>query len=679
MKTRKLGFLIGIVLLVTSLCSASSMWKASPFYEERDNVSKSEVVNRVNLWPIFYHYKPYTSALWPMFDKRDDGYALRPFFSVYRNGNELNVLWPLSSFNFGEKKYHILNTFWSTNFFVSLPFYLSIKDEFWIAPLVAGKGKDWYSVMPPLWVHNYESANNYSFFCMPFLTYFEREESDYSFTTFPLYHQSKWGERFEQSFLLFLYDFEKHGSNYNFSIFPFFSQSRYGKTFEQKALLSLYEYEKSPFLKRIELFPFFDCYFSSTRTNLNILPFYFFEEKNESTRHALFPFFYKKKEKDKNTLITPLFGTLIGSNVHRVITPLVSVSRKNHDHFVNVLGLLYNHAWNDEKKYNRTDIIYPLFTHKQKKDVLTVSSLPLFYYNKSSNNYKFISPVSFGKNKEKKFFNLFGPVFHSSWNKKMKNINVCWPLFSCYRDENKSEIYSFPLFNYEKNKSEKSGSILWPLYNYKFKKDGSYNHFIFPLAGRGHNVRERRILEGKTDSKETTTQNWTWILPFTYWNNKICYERDFSVPIPDEIRLKDEDRINWEKIIVETNAWKSYASKHYKPYKRIRRGSFPFFSYLEKENISSEFRILFWLFDSKWTAAKKDFLENTHRRILWRLMDYEKSGENVSMDIFPFITYDKIPEKEISQFSVFWRLFRWREEKEKRALDILFIPFRWGK
>ena len=95
--------------------------------------------------------------------------------------------------------------------------------------------------------------------------------------------------------------------------------------------------------------------------------------------------------------------------------------------------------------------------------------------------------------------------------------------------------------------------------------------------------------------------------------------------------------------------------------------------------MNSKLRILFWLYDSKWIAAEKDSFENTHRRVLWRLMDYEKSGENVSVDIFPFITYDKIPEEDISQFSVLWRLFRWREEKEKRALDILFIPFRWGK
>ena len=558
MKTKILWILIGIVLMVTSLCSASSMWKASPFYAERDNASRAEAVNRINLWPMFYHYKPYTSALWPIFDKRDDGYALRPLFSVYRKGDELNVLWPLSSFDFEEKEYHILNNFWSTNFLVSFPFYFYEKDSFWLASFIAGKGSNWYSVMPPMWVHTYKSTNYYSYFCMPLLTYFEREDSDYSFTTFPIFHQS-----------------------------------RQEKTFKQELLLFLYEYEKSPKMKNVKFFPL-----------------YSYKKNDRRTSHLLFPLFYTKKEFQRDTLITPLFGTLMGSNVFRVITPLVSVSHSEKDHFVNVLGPLYNFAWNDDNKFKRTDVVWPLFTHERSGKTRTVSS--------------------------------------------------------------------FPLASFKKTETKKSGYILWPLYNYEFETNKSFYNFIFPLAGKGHKIRERRIWEGRTDSKETTTQNWTWIVPFTYWNKSTCYEKDYSIPVPNEIKRGNGNRIDWKKAKAQTNIWNSFAKKHYKPYIRTRCGSFPFFSYLSKENINSEFRILFWLYDSKWTAAEKDSFENTHRRVLWRLMDYEKSGANVSMDIFPFITYDKIPEKEISQVSVFWRLFRWREEKEKKALDILFIPFRWG-
>lgn|GEM_PF-3182549 len=532
---------------------AGSLWKASPFAAERDKQLRAEAVNRVNFWPLFYHYKPYTSVLWPLFDVRDDGSALRPFYSIYKNGDELNILWPLSSFDFAEKKYHIANTFCSTNTFVAFPFYFYEKNNYWLVPLAAGIGTNWYSVMPPMWVHTYKSKKNYSYFCMPAMTYFERENSDYSFTTFPLYHQSRKGNKFNQELFMFLYEYENIKLD---SPVP-------GKP------------------------------------------------SGEITKHMLFPLFYKKKDIDRNVLVTPLFGTLMGSNVHRVVTPLVSVSHSEKDRFVNVLGPMFNYAWNDDDKYKRTDVVWPLFTFK--------------------------------------------------------------------RAEKERTITSFPLGRYKKTDAKKEGFILWPLYNFEYETNKSYYNLIFPLAGKGHKIRERRIWEGRTNSKETTTQNWAWIMPFNYWNKSTRFEKDHSVPIPPEIKSEKGNRIDWNKARIFKTAWKNFAKKRYKPYLRTKYGSFPFFSYSNKENIESKFRILLWLYDSKWTAAKKDSPEKTHNRVLWRLVDYEKCGETVSVDIFPFITYDKIPEEEVSQFSIFWRLYRWRKEKEKRALDILFIPFRWGE
>jgi len=551
MKT-KIMFL-GIVLMIANLCSADSLWKASPFDAERDNLTREEAVNRINFWPFFYHYKPYTSALWPMFDKRDDGYALRPFFSVYRNGDELNILWPLSSFDFEKKNYHVGNVFWGTNEVVVFPFYFYEKDDFWLVPFVAGIGTNWYSVMPPMWVHTYKSTNDYSYFCMPLLTYFERENSDYSFTTFPLYNQKRKGNKFNLELLLFLYEYEST------MLHPLFSDKKSDKI----------------------------------------------------TKHMLFPLFYKKKDVDRNILVTPLFGTLMGSDVSRVITPLVSVSHSKKDHFVNVLGPLYNYAWNDDDKYKRTDVIWPLFTYKRAGKARTISS--------------------------------------------------------------------FPLARLEKTETKKEGYILWPLYNFEFETNKSCYNLVFPLAGKGHKIRERRMWEGRTDSKEATTQNWAWVLPFNYWNKGTRYEKDFSIPIPNEIKAEKGNWIDWKKAGIHTDIWKNFAQKMYKPYIQTKYGSFPFFSYSKKENRESQFRILIWVYDSKWTAAKKGTLEKTHNRVLWRLVDYEKNGKNVSLDVFPFITYDKVPGEKISQFSVFWRLFRWREEKEKRALDILFVPIRWTK
>jgi len=309
----------------------------------------------------------------------------------------------------------------------------------------------------------------------------------------------------------------------------------------------------------------------------------------------------------------------------------------------------------------------------------------VFGLKKSTNSYRFISPVvSLGNNhkKKKRFVNIGGILFHHFQKelKKGKKTGTffCWPLFFHEKAPQHSDTYSFPLFRYEKTTYKKSGYIIWPLYNYSFKKNGGYNYsFLYELFERRKDIRKRGIYAGAIDNGESITQNVTKIFMLGKIRSGVMYKQN-HFPIPEEIKEKngclDKDKIN-----VHTNLWKTYANKNWyrQKYKTVKTPIT--FSYKWYENERGSFDILYWLYESKWTAAHKNKPEKSERKILWWFMNYKKTGKNVSLDVFPFITYDKVPGEEISQFSVFWRLFRWREEKEKRALDLLFIPFRWGK
>ena len=99
----------GIVLITVRLCLAGSIFSPTPFQNWNEN---SKRINRVNLWPIFYYQNPNMSALWPMIDKRNDGHAFRPLYSVYNNGDELNILWPLSNFDFKHHEYRVANVYY---------------------------------------------------------------------------------------------------------------------------------------------------------------------------------------------------------------------------------------------------------------------------------------------------------------------------------------------------------------------------------------------------------------------------------------------------------------------------------------------------------------------------------------------------------------------------------------
>ena len=63
-------------------------------------------------------------------------------------------------------------------------------------------------------------------------------------------------------------------------------------------------------------------------------------------------------------------------------------------------------------------------------------------------------------------------------------------------------------------------------------------------------------------------------------------------------------------------------------------------------------------------------------RILWRLWHYERLDGDVSVDSFPFITYDRKTDG-FRRVSFMWRVFRHTRTPEGGTdLDILFLPLR---
>jgi hypothetical protein len=74
------------------------------------------------------------------------------------------------------------------------------------------------------------------------------------------------------------------------------------------------------------------------------------------------------------------------------------------------------------------------------------------------------------------------------------------------------------------------------------------------------------------------------------------------------------------------------------------------------------------------TTAKP--LDYTRRRILWRVWHYEKRNGDVSVDIFPAITYDTHTDG-FSKTSFLWRLFRYEKRPDGGVdFDLLFLPLK---
>ena len=112
------------------------------------------------------------------------------------------------------------------------------------------------------------------------------------------------------------------------------------------------------------------------------------------------------------------------------------------------------------------------------------------------------------------------------------------------------------------------------------------------------------------------------------------------------------------------------------------RGSsfFPLWSYASskgKAGRDRDLRVLGWLYEThqKNIGGEKGRAgEHVRTRVLWKLVDYRRRGEDSSLDCFPFISVDKRADG-YRRFSFMWRLFRnERTADGGRKVDLLFIP-----
>ena len=62
----------------------------------------------INLWPFFFRHRDYWNVLWPMIDRDDYGFAVRPFY--VQEGREKTVLFPLTAWN--DESGWVLNAYW---------------------------------------------------------------------------------------------------------------------------------------------------------------------------------------------------------------------------------------------------------------------------------------------------------------------------------------------------------------------------------------------------------------------------------------------------------------------------------------------------------------------------------------------------------------------------------------
>ena len=377
-----------------------------------------------------------------------------------------------------------------------------------------------------------------------------------------------------------------------------------------------------------------------------LLPLYYGGSDDESSQHLLIPVFWHSRDKDGEIFLSPLyFSRQSPEESWRLIVP----------------------AWYERQEGDERVWVTPLYGKATSPEGTTQILPPLL--------------ASYGNRKGERDLWFLAPLTHFRWGGEHPEGHV-FPLF--YYDD--SSFFSIPY-----GRREKNGSGFWyaagPLLVHLWSDVGGENErrywsVAWPLV---HVIRT-------PEERQTGVLPFFWYARFQQNQNETVHVRSIPKggPTPEVMtrRVRHEERAGW----VLPTIWWDFREKllaqqiddgdgELEEHRNF--GFWPLWSYKrsderETNELREDFWILGWLYDFKRRiqADEEDKRsEYVRRRILWRMMHYERRDGDTTLDVFPFITYDRRRDTGFKKVSFAWRLFRYEHDgKGGRKLDVLFLP-----
>lgn len=194
--------------------------KGTPFYTGEYKTREGPASDRVNLWPIAYYRNPALSVLWPIGEFSDDRFAIRPIFSMYRDGegepwHEFNWLGGLVSFDTESHRHMAFPAFWGPDYFNVFPLYWSGFDP---------RSGDNHNALFPLWIWSRDGDETMLFCPWPLVARFTGPREN-RFAVFPLWdHRRDPSDpgRYSDRFGLFLAGNLRDGASHTHWAVPFY-------------------------------------------------------------------------------------------------------------------------------------------------------------------------------------------------------------------------------------------------------------------------------------------------------------------------------------------------------------------------------------------------------------------------------------------------------------------------
>lgn len=629
-----------LILLVAGCVSSKRMMRLSPINKSRDREKSFQIdSDRVNLWPLMYHNKEYTSVIWPVIDIDDQGMAVRPLYN--QDGDEYSVLFPFAAWNSVKGEGWVMPGYWDDDNYGVFPlFHLGNKFQY-IGPfwweddsygiLISGITDKKY-FLGPLW--GLRNADHLEGGVFPVVRLGNPAEN----WVFPVYNQEKDSESTTHRVLfgsLAWLQTESDG-DYKYWILPVLVGNKNDNSYMMVLPLGMYQFNEVSKDYCYWLLPWLD------------------KQSDEFRTQAFFPLYLYSESDQEKLLVTPIFSYGWGNQGRTLF---------------NVLGPIYHHDVSEEE--TTLACVWPLSYYHRENEYVEWCSFPLI-----SNGIDGPFLIYYDEDD----FSILGPFLFSYDSRESHTRDP----FNGLKDRN----LIIPNLDFEvkpKNKSWKIRSLLFFTSSHKYSPElypywnstsdlpsvnlgassvveQTTNYFMF------FGTTWQRIKSWRPEIEQGDIRNIKRSLEpqYLHKNGKRTLEApnlERSVKILKKYNCppKDSTPVEVCKAVVK------FAGENTEIYDRRKVNFFPLFDY-DGYRDYYEWDFLYILVNDE--QKGKGTRRFTILKYLYRM---KQQGELISRDIFPFISWDSSPDGY--KFSIFWRLLNIESTKKGYKGHIFFIPF----
>lgn len=341
-------------------------------------------------------------------------------------------------------------------------------------------------------------------------------------------------------------------------------------------------------------------------------------------RSYLFPLYYLNS--DSKTLLSPLYASWgRDGDIYRLIPPLLSWRRTapNRERDTRLLLGLAGRQTSAKGELQQS-YLFPLYAYKRNEHFYT----PIYGNDGPKGDYSYVLTPLVGR---------YRNDLKGSW---------VWPLYRRKIDARTGDHHSGFLWGSYQTDANSSSTSFFPFMKYL-------------------SVRWPAVAEGESDHKNVcqtlTREENSLSLLLLYRHSRQLLEFGEKVAPRIDGTTYREQELSQNRL-------------------------FPLWSFEKREfgeggqAIYGKGSVLWKLYDVKREQRKGDAAGNVlphdyvRRRILWRFWHYERLNGEVSVDSFPFITYDRKPDG-FRKTSFMWRGFRYETHPDgTKKLDLFFLP-----